>query len=219
MTVDEDGSTSEDTRASRARATRQRVITAAYELMSDRGYPQTTMADIAARAGVAVQTVYFGFGNKPGLLCAAFQYAVRGDHQPVPPHKRQWFETFTSEPDFAFALTTVVEETTSILERVAPLTAAMRTLADDPNITEFQQQSDRLREDGYRLTIELLAAKRPLRTGVDIDEATTVLLLILGPDAYRSMVIDHHWNRSRWITWTAQMIRESLFQPIEPSRQ
>jgi AcrR family transcriptional regulator len=49
------------TRRERARRTRQRIIQAAQELRVERGYAGTTMADIAAWANVAVQTLYFSF--------------------------------------------------------------------------------------------------------------------------------------------------------------
>ena len=42
------------TRRDRARATRLRITKVAYTLFSERGYAETTMADIAEAAGVAV---------------------------------------------------------------------------------------------------------------------------------------------------------------------
>jgi AcrR family transcriptional regulator len=52
---------SRPTRHERAPATRQRITRVAYALFSERGYAETTMAEIAEAAGVAVQTVYFAF--------------------------------------------------------------------------------------------------------------------------------------------------------------
>ena len=45
-------------RREQARATRRQVLAAATALFLERGYAATTMADVAARAGVVVQTVY-----------------------------------------------------------------------------------------------------------------------------------------------------------------
>src|SRR5579863_8453646 len=77
-------------RRERARRTRQRMIRAAQELLVERGYAGTTMADIAARADVAVQTLYFSFHTKPELLNACFEAAVFGDDSPAPPPEQGW---------------------------------------------------------------------------------------------------------------------------------
>ena len=57
-------------RAERARQTRQRVVAAAIDCFVESGYPATTMADIADRAGVAVQTTYASFKTKRAILAA-----------------------------------------------------------------------------------------------------------------------------------------------------
>ena len=51
-------------RRRQAAETRRRIIDAAYGLFIQRGYGKSTLSDIAARAGVAVETVYAAFGNK-----------------------------------------------------------------------------------------------------------------------------------------------------------
>ena len=48
--------------------TRQRLLASAEELFTRRGYAGTTMADVAARAGVGVGTVYHHFPEKRALL-------------------------------------------------------------------------------------------------------------------------------------------------------
>jgi AcrR family transcriptional regulator len=52
------------TRRARARATQNRIIDHAYRLSCDSGYPGTTMEAIAAKTGVATQTVYYSSGPK-----------------------------------------------------------------------------------------------------------------------------------------------------------
>src|SRR5947209_12464758 len=58
-------------RAQAAAHTAERVLDATAELYSERFYDQVTLEDIAARAGVTVQTVLRRFGSKDGLLAAA----------------------------------------------------------------------------------------------------------------------------------------------------
>src|SRR6478672_6172893 len=92
------------TRRDRARATRLRITKAAYALFCERGYAGTTMADVASAAGVAVQTVYFSFHTKSELLSRAYDFAVLGEGDPVPPEKTAWYLRMTEEPDLTAAL-------------------------------------------------------------------------------------------------------------------
>ncbi len=50
--------------------TRERILNAAIEAFATNGYAQTTMDDIAARAGVAKGTLYWRFKGKEELLFA-----------------------------------------------------------------------------------------------------------------------------------------------------
>ena len=71
-------------RAQQAAATRQDVIAAGIELFAESGWAGTTIAALAERAGVAVETIYAGFGSKRGVLRAAMDAAVVGDADPIP---------------------------------------------------------------------------------------------------------------------------------------
>ncbi|HET8820056.1 MAG TPA: helix-turn-helix domain-containing protein [Thermoleophilaceae bacterium] len=55
-------------RAAAAEATRERILSAAHELFLERWYDDVTLAVIAERAGVSVQTVINHFGGKEGLF-------------------------------------------------------------------------------------------------------------------------------------------------------
>jgi AcrR family transcriptional regulator len=78
-----------DGRTRRREDTRQKLFEAAVDLIAERGYAETTVDDIALRAGVAKGTVYYNFPSKPklfeellrhgiGLLTAQFRDAVAG---------------------------------------------------------------------------------------------------------------------------------------------
>jgi AcrR family transcriptional regulator len=55
-------------RQTQSEETRQRIVSAARELIVAQGYRATTIAAVAARAGVHVDTVYALVGRKPVLL-------------------------------------------------------------------------------------------------------------------------------------------------------
>src|SRR4051794_15873856 len=63
-------------RADRRRAT---VVGVAERRFLRDGYTATTIAGIAAEAGVSPDTIYKSFGGKPGLVRAIRERALRGD--------------------------------------------------------------------------------------------------------------------------------------------
>ena len=77
-------------RAEQAIATRRAVLDAARELFIEHGYAVTTVADIARRAQVAVDTVYAAVGRKPALLREVLETAISGSDQAVPAEQRDY---------------------------------------------------------------------------------------------------------------------------------
>ena len=61
-------------RAEAAAATRERMLAAAWRNFSERPYEDVPLADIAAEAGVSVQTLHSGFGPKDSLFVAAWAW-------------------------------------------------------------------------------------------------------------------------------------------------
>ena len=58
-------------RARSTEATGERILDAVVDLFTDRPYDRLTLAAVAERAGVSVQTVVRRFGDKDGLVAAA----------------------------------------------------------------------------------------------------------------------------------------------------
>ncbi len=200
------------TRRDRARATRLRITKAAYTLFCERGYAGTTMVDIASAAGVAVQTVYFSFHTKSELLSRAYDFAVLGEGDPVPPEQAAWYQNMTAEPNLAAALRHAVGGIGEIMTRVTPLDAVVRAAAgSDPETAAVRAFHERWRAQGYGAIIEILATKSALRRGVSRGRATDLLLLYLGMDVYRVLVLDFGWQHQEWIDWTVATLREQLF--------
>src|SRR5690349_2995305 len=70
-------------RKRQAEQTRAEVLVAAMQLFNERGWAETTLADVAEAAGVAVETIYKGFRSKKQLLRDAMGTAVVGDAEPL----------------------------------------------------------------------------------------------------------------------------------------
>jgi AcrR family transcriptional regulator len=61
--------------AERTAETRARIIDAVVESIADVGFPRTTAAEIASRAGVTWGAVQHHFGGKDGILDAVLEYS------------------------------------------------------------------------------------------------------------------------------------------------
>ncbi|MFD2354068.1 TetR/AcrR family transcriptional regulator [Nonomuraea ferruginea] len=108
-------------RREHARATRLRIATAARELMVGKGYAETTMAQVARDAGVAVQTLYTSCpGGKPALAKLVYDITLAGDALAVPQSDRPGVRAIIEEPDPARKLARYAAMATSILRRVTP---------------------------------------------------------------------------------------------------
>ena len=69
-------------RAETMQETRQRLVEATFQLHSERGIADTSMKDIAERAGVSVGTVYHHFPSYADAIVACGAYTVA--HAPAP---------------------------------------------------------------------------------------------------------------------------------------
>src|SRR5207244_4725548 len=102
-------------RRDRADATRLRIVKAAYDLFCERCMSGTMLADVAQRSGVAVATVRFVFHTKAELLSRAYDFAVLGEGEPVPPQRQPWWAAAASAPVFDAAIGRLVPGVGAIL--------------------------------------------------------------------------------------------------------
>jgi AcrR family transcriptional regulator len=186
------------------------MLDAAIRCFTTAGYGGTTMATIAAEPGVAVQTLYFTFHTKSELLQQTFDRAVLGD-VPVPPHETDWYRSMEAERKLRPALHHLVSGVTAILERFAPLRSVFDEARADEVVHEVWQRGEQLRLEGYRQIVEILAKKRPLRVEYDVEGATDVLFVLLGPDTFRAFIEGRRWSIERWQTWVVATIGRELF--------
>lgn len=205
-------------RRQRAADTRRRMLDAAIACFTTAGYAGTTMAAIAEQAGVAVQTLYFTFHTKAQLLQETLDRAVLGDGVPVPPPQTSWYKAMQEQDAVRPALENLVGGVTQIMKRVAPLRPVFEAAVAEPGVAEVWANAERLRLEGYRAIIELLATKQPLAAGHTRDSATDVLFVLLGPDTFRAFTHGRGWPLEQWQAWVTTTLERDLFsQPPQPS--
>ena len=213
VTAMADVSSTLPSRRDRARATRLRVIRAAQRVFTGRGYAGARMADIAAEAGVAVQTVYFTFHTKAELLQACYELAVLGEDDPRHPPAQPWYAAMLDARDGLTAMRRFAEGFSAIAARVAVLDDVVRSAAHEPDAVQVRARNEQLRRDGYARIVAHLAGRFGLRPGLDPPDAVDILLTLGGPATYRALVVDCGWPHDRFVDWLADTLGQQLLAP------
>jgi AcrR family transcriptional regulator len=208
------GSQPRVTRAERARLTRRAIVEAAVALFLEHGYGATTLAQVAARAGVAVQTVYFHYGNKAALLKEALDVAAVGDDEPVPLLERPWVRQIQAEPDPRRVIALWVAQGRVILERVAPILSLVRgAMGTDPDLAAQWRVNEEQRRTAYRFLVALLNDRHALRPGLSADEAADLAFLVESAENYLVATTVLGWSPARWEQTTTRLQTSALLGP------
>ena len=189
------------------------MLDAARALFLERGYAATTVAEVAAEAGVSVETVYKAFGNKPGLVKAVFDVAIAGDDEPVPIEERDMVRRLEAASDPHGKLAIYGEHLAATLPRHVPIQLVVRAAAaSDAGAAGVwaQLQAERLR--GMGMFAAHLAGSGSLRPGVSEEEARDVLWAHTSTELYGLLVIDRGWDVERYARWVVSQLTAALLQ-------
>jgi len=190
--------------AARAQATRERVVAAAAPLFVAHGYLDTTMAELATAAGVAVQTLYLAFGSKAAVLAAVWDAA--GPERPP-----GWTEALAAAPDGPAALARHVDLTTAAVERRHPLDAVLRAAAADPEPAELLATARAAAFDAHARAVDELAEHPGFTVDMSLQRATDVLATLLAPETYGLLVVQQGWTTPDWAEWALRHLVADLF--------
>jgi AcrR family transcriptional regulator len=179
-------------RQQQAGQTREQVLAAATELFEQTGWAGTTVAAIARRAGVAVETVYSGFGSKKQLLREVVDFAVVGDAEPVPLAEREVF-TSLGEGEREPRIAAGIEMLTDIHGRIARLWRTVgEAAASDEEIDGWRKQWEVGRRVDVRRSVELI-----LDDEID-DVALDLLWGLFSHEVYGLLVLDRGLDRAQY---------------------
>jgi AcrR family transcriptional regulator len=176
-------------RKRQAAETRAEVLAAATRLFNDSGWAGTTVAAIAEEAGVAVETVYSGFGSKKALLRDAADTSVVGDAEPIPFMERPVVAQL-GEGSIGDRMRTGMNILADTHERSAGVWRALQDAAvGDDSLTDWAREAEQRRYLDTRRSLELVF-ERPIE-GPMMD----ALWVLYGTDAYRKLT--HEAGQSR----------------------
>ena len=191
-------------RREQAEATRLRILSAAQRRFEADGYAATTIAGVAADAGVAVKTVYLSFESKSGLLRALWHRLLRGEKDTVPVGEQDWFRDPLSEPDPERRLRVYAGTARRVKSRIGPLLEVIRTAA--PGDAEIAALWGRIQTDFHanqRTIVESLAADGALRADLGVDRATDLMWTLNHPANWHLLVTERGWSHDEFEAWLA----------------
>ncbi|MGA4993122.1 TetR/AcrR family transcriptional regulator [Nonomuraea bangladeshensis] len=195
-------------REEQARRTRTAVIDAATGCFVETGYVATTMKDIAARAGVSVETVY-AQGNKASLLLKVVDRALAGDEGPETVLERPGMRGVLEASDPREVLRRLREILVAGIPYALPVMHAFQTAAAaDPEIAEVFATYEERRLTDMTAIAEALAPG--LRPGVTVAEAADVVWALFTTTAIRALVVDRDWGVERWASWVTDVLERTL---------
>jgi AcrR family transcriptional regulator len=198
-------------RQARARARRLAVVLAARDLFERDGYRPTTIAAIAAHAGVSAESVYKGFGTKAALAKEVFDLALAGDDEPVPVAERPATLAIRDEPDVRRKIAMFAAGLARRQARSALVTILIRDgrHVDDSLAPVWAKVHDEGLAGMTGLGRHLLGTGQ-LRPGLDLAGVRDVLWNYLAIDHYERLVLDRGWPPDRYERWLAEALTSAL---------
>ncbi len=191
-----------DGRRLRSQQTRRRMLDAAIKLFVQNGYALTTIESIAQEAGVAVQTIYFSFGNKQKILKELIDLHVAGDDDPVPTLERPHVVAALSADDPHELIRGLARMTREISERVAPLLEVLRNaVITNDDGTELWAANKEQRRVVQQHFVDALVKNDALVEGLSAERAVDICYALLGPEMYNLLVTERGWTPEQWESW------------------
>ena len=201
-------------RRQQAAATRRGILEAAERLFEARGYPATTMEQVADEAGVALKTVYVAFATKSGLLRALWDLRLKGDQEEAGVAERPWYREVVEEPDPGRQLRRNARNARVVKERIAGVLKILRSAApvdSDADALWRLIQTDFY--DNQRAIVASLHARGALRRGLGVARATDILWTLNHPDVWLLLVGERGWTPGQWERWFADTACQQLLGP------
>ncbi len=199
-------------RREQARETQRRIVAAAYRLLLDQGYAATTMAAVAARAGVSPQTVYKAFGTKAALVKRVYDVTLVGDDEPVPLAERDDVRAAYEGRDPRAVLDWYAELGRTLLVRLAPLLTVILAGArtGEPELVELVATMNGERLVGTTMCARRLEELGALRADLTLEQARDLIWTLNSLEVWDLLVQQRGWTPEAYRDWVARAMAASV---------
>ena len=176
------------------------MLDAARELFVANGWAATGMRDVAAAAGVALETVYSHFSSKRGLLRAVTDIAVVGDDVAIPLAERAEFRAI-GEGRRPARVRAAARLLTAVQMRTAAVATLLRQAAPaDEEIADMLRSTRERQRTNVAQALELVIGRPPTTAERDGVWAVT------SPEVYLLLVEESGWTPEQYESWMAHTL-------------
>jgi AcrR family transcriptional regulator len=197
-------------RMQQAQQTRTEILAAARRLFADRGWAATGMRDLAAAAGVSVETIYATLGAKPAVFAAALDGAVVGDDESVPLAERPEFLAIGRGglPERVAAGVALILD---IHRRANGLERALREAApSEPALAELLTAAEERRrissDEGLRLALGRTVS----------DAELDAFWVQTSPEVYAALTQHRGWTDQQYTAWITRLVLDMAPDAVPP---
>jgi AcrR family transcriptional regulator len=191
-------------REAQAEATRQRILDAGLALFAERGYPATSVTQIAAAAGVSPETIYASVGSKRGIIDALL---AQIDTEAVEGRVAALIVERGGTPEATLGV--VAELSATFWARHGTLVRVLRNGLGDPEIGEAWAG----RQAARRGLLHRLMSRWPpgaLRDGVDLERAADIAWALTSDELYGLFVDLRGWTFDTFVVWEREILTREI---------
>lgn len=183
--------------------TKRTILRAARVRFREHGYAGTKVAEVAADAGVAVQTLYTAFGSKRGVLLGLVDL-IDEEAEVLP-----LYEAMMAAPDPLDALARFATIRRQIRERCGDIVAVLRTGARvDTELGVAWAEGMRRRHAGIERLVTRLEAAGHLRDDITSARAADVISAVVTDEVCDVLVEQRGWSFDDYESWLRDTMRQ-----------
>jgi AcrR family transcriptional regulator len=196
-------------RRDRARRMQTAIVDAAGRLFVRDGFQATTVAAVAAEAGVSEETIYKKFRSKAGLVRAIRAQGLAGEGRVHAERRSDALQKEERDPR------RIIEGwgrlTIEVAPRVMPILRLVAAgAATDPEMASLRDELDLARLARMRRNARRLGRAGHLRAGMRAREAGDVMWACSSPELYDLLVVRRGWPLTRYARLIVDMMMAAL---------
>lgn len=198
-------------RDAQARATRLRILETAKGLFIERGYPATTLEEIAHAANASLPTLYRVFSSKRALLKAVLDVSFGGDDQPIAFGDRPEVQAARRESDPLALVRAFARIGRDFMERSSAIMYVLATAAQvDPDAARLLEDIRRQRHTGQSRIVDALCDLDALDPDLELSDAIDMTYAALSPDVHRILTVERGCTADQYEQWLVRSLRALL---------
>jgi AcrR family transcriptional regulator len=200
-------------RQAQARATRLGILEAAKALFVERGYPATTLDEIAQAANTSLPTLYRLFSSKRTLLKTVLDVSFAGDDEPTAFGDRPEVQAARTESEPLALIRAFARIGRDFMERSSAIMYVLATAAQvDPDAAQLLEDIRQQRRTGQSRIVDSISNLGALDPDLRFSDAVDMTYVALSPDVHRILTFECGWTADQYEHW----LRRSLGQLLRP---